>query len=143
MRFADFDDSAAKQGYCPGVVGAAWVCEQHLSVALEFTHMPVESAVSHLRQSIGVESFAFSEGLNEPHLFVDDTGPNRAKVFAILRAATAMTPQQTKSLSGNPIWNWKLLLKGDEPSRDMKLPHFVSHTEGSSWIDAPVLMLIE
>ncbi len=41
-----------------------------------------------------------------------------------------------------PNWNWKLLLKGDEPSRDMKLPHFVSHTEGSSWIDAPVLMLI-
>ncbi len=41
MRFADFDDSAAKQGYCPGVVGAAWVCEQHLSVALEFTHMPL------------------------------------------------------------------------------------------------------
>lgn len=96
MRFADFDDSAAKQGYCPGVVGAAWVCEEHLLAALEVTHMPVESAVSHLRKSIGVENFAFSEGLTEPHLFVDDAGPNRLKVFAILRAATEMTPQQAK-----------------------------------------------
>lgn len=96
MHFADFDDSAAKRGYSPGIVGAAWICDEHLPITLECTHLPVESAISHLRESIGVPNFALSEGFDEPHLFIDRVGPNRSKVFAILRSATQMTPQQAK-----------------------------------------------
>ncbi|WP_233903114.1 ribosomal protein L7/L12 [Stieleria maiorica] len=96
VHFSDFDDSAAKRGYCPGVVGAAWICEEHLSIALECIDLPVETAIAELRRQIGVQRYSVTEGRDEPHLFIDRIGPNRPKVFAILRAATQMTPTQAK-----------------------------------------------
>ncbi len=97
LHFADYDDSAAKQGCCPGVVGAAWVCDEHVPLALKYTHMPLRAAISDMREAIGVHDFEYEEGLEEPHLYIGCVGPSRPKVFTILRAATGMTPEQAKN----------------------------------------------
>jgi ribosomal protein L7/L12 len=101
VHFADFDDTAARRGYCPGVVGAAWICEEHLPIALECVDHPVIDAICKLRQHIGVQRYLIANGLDEPHLFIDHVGPNRAKVFSILRSATQMTPMQAKKALEN------------------------------------------
>ena len=104
VPFADFDNSAGMRGYVPGVVGGAWICDEHLPIALECVDLPVDTAICQLRQQVGVQRYCTSNGLDEPHLFVDRVGPNRHKVFAILRSATQMTPMQAKqALENLPI----------------------------------------
>ena len=101
VPFGDFDDSAAKLGYCPGVVGAAWICDEHLTIAIEHAHLPVDVAVGKLRASIGLTHYRNLEGLDVPHLFLDAIGPNRAKVFAIVRSAACLSPTQAKTAIDN------------------------------------------
>lgn len=102
VHFADFDDSAARLGWCPGVVGAAWICGEHLAIALECVDLPMKDAICQLRQRIGGQRYSITNGLSEPQLFIDCVGPNRPQVFAILRSATQMTALQAKQAIENP-----------------------------------------
>jgi len=101
VHFADFDDSASRRGYCPGVVGAAWICEVHLPIALACVDLPVATAIFQLRQQVGVQRYSISNGLDEPQLLIDCVGPNRHKVLAILRTAMQLTPMQAKQAIEN------------------------------------------
>ena len=96
IHFADFDDSAGRCGYAPGVVGAAWICDEHAELASTCSGMPLRDAIPFLRKTLNSLPFEYRTGLEEPHLYIDDVGPNVAKVFAILRTATGMTPMQAK-----------------------------------------------
>lgn len=98
VRFADFDDSFARKGYVPGVVGAAWICDEHLAAARERVSLPTEAAISDMQQEFGVSPQAPIQGRLNPELFLIDVGPNRARVFAIVHQATGASPKATRDL---------------------------------------------
>ena len=61
-------NTRAMRGYVPGVVGGAWICDEHLPIALECVDLPVKTAICQLRQQVGVQRYCISNGLDEPHL---------------------------------------------------------------------------
>lgn len=101
MAFADFDDSGARQGFVPGIVGVAWICRAHLSAARDRARLPTENAIREMQVMFGVDALTPGEGKPDPELFLVDVGPNRAKVFAIVRRATGATPKAAREMLDN------------------------------------------
>src|SRR4051794_19747575 len=54
VAFADFDDSFARQGYVPGVVGVAWICDEHSAAARELAGLPTDVAIAEMRLHFGL-----------------------------------------------------------------------------------------
>jgi ribosomal protein L7/L12 len=100
VSFADFDDSAAKAvpPAAPGVVGVAWVCAEHVPAARERSALTSDAAVHDMQRVLGVRAAAPRERKANPELFVLDVGPNRAKVFGVVRQATGCTPDVARKL---------------------------------------------
>lgn len=98
FRFADFDDRWAGEGYAPGVVGSAWVCREHLEAARQHAKLTMADAIRELRRQFAVEPRLPIEHKSDPELLLLDVGPNRARVFAIVRQATGASPTEARRL---------------------------------------------
>ena len=100
VAFADFDDSTAKADppAAPGVFGVAWICAEHLPAARERSGLSADAAVRDMQRTFGVRPARPRERKPNPELFVVDVGPNRAKVFAIVRQATGCSPDEARKL---------------------------------------------
>jgi len=101
VAFGDYDDSASRKGVVPGVVGVAWICAEHLAAARQRAPMPAEEAIRSVRDSLGVVPQPLCEGKANPELLLIDVGRNRAKVFAIIREATDLSPEKARDLLNN------------------------------------------
>jgi hypothetical protein len=98
VRFADFDESFVRKGYVPGVVGVAWICDAHLHAAWERVNLPTDAAISEMLQQFESVPKLPVERRENPELFLIDVGPNRARVFTIVRQATGASPEATRNL---------------------------------------------
>jgi ribosomal protein L7/L12 len=98
VRFADFDDSAVKLGFVPGVVGVAWICNEHLKAARERGTLGTDAAVRDIQQAFGVNVAEPKEGQRNPELILVEFGANRARVFTIVHQATGLSPKEVKGL---------------------------------------------
>lgn len=100
VRFSDFDDSASRASppLIPGVVGVAWICAEHISAARERSALSADAAVRDIQRTFDIQLTRPGERKPDPELFVIDVGPNRAKVFAIIRQATGCTPEAARRL---------------------------------------------
>lgn len=96
MQFADYEPLA--QGMAGQPHGLEWFCQEHLEQARAYSLMPYAKALSTLVDQFG-EFPAYKNSLcHDPSLWITAIGPNAARVFAIIRQATSMTPAQTKHL---------------------------------------------
>lgn len=98
VAFADCDDSFARQGYVPGVVGVAWICEGHLAAARERVWLPTSAAISELQMQFGVCPKEPIHGRPNPELVLTAVGPNRSRVIAIVHQATGASPKAARDL---------------------------------------------
>lgn len=100
VAFADFDDSAARCGCAPGVVGVAWICNAHLAAAREHATLRKDDAVREIQHALDVKAVT-SESKPNPELYLVEVGANRAKVFSIVHQATGLSPKEVKDFLGH------------------------------------------
>jgi ribosomal protein L7/L12 len=98
IAFADFDDSGVKQGLVPGIRGVAWICNQHVNAAQERAGFRTDDAIRDLQRSLGVSAAKPAERQPSPELFLVEVGPNRARVSAVVRQATGLSPKHVRDL---------------------------------------------
>jgi ribosomal protein L7/L12 len=80
------------------VVGVAWICAEHIAAARERSALSADAAVRDMQRTFGVRPARPSERKPGPELFVVDVGPNRSRVFAIVRQATGCSPGVARKL---------------------------------------------
>ena len=94
VQFADFQ--RLKEGAAGHPRGLEWFCREHLEQAQAYASLCYAEAFSRLYEQFGEFPAKESSPLHDPSLWITAIGPNAARVFAIIRQATSMTPAETK-----------------------------------------------
>ncbi len=85
--------------------GAGWFCAQHAKEAKLCKGMTLDQAVGALRTKLNVVLSHREYGLvTDPTLWVTNVGPNRAKVFAVIRASTNAAPSAVQDLLNQNVF---------------------------------------
>jgi hypothetical protein len=96
IQFADY--RPLNQGAAGHPHGLEWFCQDHLEHARAYSFMSYVEAFSMLVDQFG-EFPAYKDlPFHDPSLWITAIGPNAARVFAIIRQATSITPAETKHL---------------------------------------------
>lgn len=80
---------------------AEWFCSKHANAARRVRDLSADQALRRLRAEHGIEEEPDSHEYGEipdPVLWVTSVGPDRARVFAVLRQATGLAPEEMKAL---------------------------------------------
>lgn len=96
MQFANYGPLPEGIGGHPR--GLEWFFRDHLEQARAYAPLSFAEALSRLVEQFGEFPAWTSSPSHDASLWVTSIGPNKARVFAIVRQATSMTPAETKQL---------------------------------------------
>lgn len=96
VQFADY--RPLREGAAGHPQGLEWFCEQHLQEAQALAEHATAKALLQLTEQYGVFPPYEPKPIRDPELWVTAVGPNPAKVFALLRQATPISPADAKKL---------------------------------------------
>ena len=97
VQFSDF--VPLEKGAVGHPRGLLWFCAEHAAAANTFDQQTSEKALQILRERFEIVSLKSEYSpTRDPALWITGVGPNRAKVFSIVRQATGLPPATVISM---------------------------------------------
>ena len=90
VQFADYKPLG--MGMVGHPRGLEWFCSEHLPAAQELVALPSDEALKEMERRYGNFPPYVPAPYRDPELWLTSVGPNKSKIFALVRQATLCTP---------------------------------------------------